>query len=182
MKDLNHWKPLALATAIAQNGQLLPFGPQHFVGQHWGHVTASPYRRPNTGAPVDPVRMPDPSVTRPATLSSRPRPSRSLKAFSPQLDPRDGVVIDISPDPGRQSAGHQRWHRVRADRSPRALDARAGAPGRLRPRGGRVLGRRTQSETPPGHWNTLANAVTDSAGFERRIGGSGEELDPSSGT
>jgi len=34
------------------------------------------------------------------------------------------------------------------------------------------------SETPPGHWNTIANAVTDSPGFERRIGGRGPQVDP----
>ena len=34
------------------------------------------------------------------------------------------------------------------------------------------------SETPPGHWNTLANTVTDHPDFERRIAGSGPELDP----
>jgi hypothetical protein len=35
-----------------------------------------------------------------------------------------------------------------------------------------------RSETPPGHWNTLANEVVDSPGFERRLGGVGEALDP----
>ena len=34
-----------------------------------------------------------------------------------------------------------------------------------------------KSETPPGHWNVIANEVTDSAGFERRIGGVGAEVD-----
>src|SRR5690606_780135 len=34
------------------------------------------------------------------------------------------------------------------------------------------------SETPPGHWNTIANGVTDTPGFERRIGGEGPEVDP----
>ncbi len=35
-----------------------------------------------------------------------------------------------------------------------------------------------QSETPPGHWNTVANEVTDSPGFVRRIGGRGKQLSP----
>jgi hypothetical protein len=34
-----------------------------------------------------------------------------------------------------------------------------------------------KSETPPGHWNVVANAVTDAPGFERRIGGEGPEVD-----
>ena len=33
------------------------------------------------------------------------------------------------------------------------------------------------SETPPGHWNTIANTVGDSPGFVRRIGGTGPEVD-----
>ena len=35
-----------------------------------------------------------------------------------------------------------------------------------------------KSETPPGHWNVIANDVSDSAGFERRLGGTGPSLDP----
>ena len=34
------------------------------------------------------------------------------------------------------------------------------------------------SETPPGHWNLIANRVADTPGFERRFGGDGPELDP----
>ena len=34
------------------------------------------------------------------------------------------------------------------------------------------------SETPPGHWFTIFNTVTDHELFERRIGGSGAELGP----
>ena len=34
------------------------------------------------------------------------------------------------------------------------------------------------SETPPGHWNTLANYVTDHPLLERRLGGEGPVLDP----
>jgi hypothetical protein len=33
------------------------------------------------------------------------------------------------------------------------------------------------SETPPGHWNTIANEVSDSPGFELRIAGEGPEVD-----
>ncbi len=34
-----------------------------------------------------------------------------------------------------------------------------------------------KSETPPGHWNVLANEVSDSPGFAFRIGGQGEPVD-----
>jgi hypothetical protein len=35
-----------------------------------------------------------------------------------------------------------------------------------------------KSETPPGHWNLIANEVSDAPGFERRIGGDGPVVDP----
>ncbi len=35
-----------------------------------------------------------------------------------------------------------------------------------------------RSETPPGHWNLIANAAADAPGFERRIGGAGPVLVP----
>ncbi len=34
------------------------------------------------------------------------------------------------------------------------------------------------SETPPGHWNVLANMVADSPGFQRKLFGKGAPLDP----
>ena len=35
-----------------------------------------------------------------------------------------------------------------------------------------------KSETPPGHWNTIANAVADASGSTRRLFGRGVPLDP----
>ncbi len=35
-----------------------------------------------------------------------------------------------------------------------------------------------KSETPPGHWNVIANTVADSPGFERRLFGKASPLDP----
>ena len=35
-----------------------------------------------------------------------------------------------------------------------------------------------KSETPPGHWNVIANMVADSPGFDRRLYGRGPSLDP----
>jgi hypothetical protein len=34
-----------------------------------------------------------------------------------------------------------------------------------------------KSETPPGHWNAIANEVSDMPGLARRIGGAGDEID-----
>ncbi|MGB0715717.1 MAG: vanadium-dependent haloperoxidase, partial [Phycisphaerae bacterium] len=35
-----------------------------------------------------------------------------------------------------------------------------------------------ESETPPGHWNTLANDLSYDPSFERRLFGTGDQLDP----
>jgi hypothetical protein len=99
---------------------------------------------------------------------------------SSELDARDGFTLDISP--GALNAN--------------TLGANDGDGHELNPVTGEPyepnLVRRgdyartlaafwadgPRSETPPGHWNTLANATLDSPGFSRRIGGIGPELDP----
>ena len=99
--------------------------------------------------------------------------------FSDELDPGDGVKIDISPGALGDNAlgtnngdGH--------DENPVT-----GSPYErnvvLRGDFTRVLAQfwadGPASETPPGHWNTIANEVSDSPGVELRIGGEGRELD-----
>ncbi len=178
MQEPNHWQPLALETAIAQNGQLLPFGPQHFVGQHWGHVTSFALPPSDIGVPVDPG--PPPYLGDPASDATFKAQAEEVVAFSSLLDPRDGVVVDISPASlGGNTLGTN-------DGSGYELNPVTGEPYAPEPVLQADFGRAVAefwadgpaSETPPGHWNTLANAVTDSPGFERRIGGSGEPLDP----
>jgi hypothetical protein len=100
--------------------------------------------------------------------------------YSAMLDPRDGVVEDISPASlGNNPLGTN-------DGTGYALNpvtAQPYAPNVV-PRAdfARVLAEfwadGPNSETPPGHWNSIANAVSDSPGFERRVGGQGEVLDP----
>ena len=178
MADPNHWQPLALETAIAQNGQLLPFGPQYFVGQHWGHVTSFALPPSDIGVPVDPG--PPPYLGDPASDAEFKAMAEEVIAFSGQLDPRDGVVIDISP----AALGDN--HLGTNDGSGYAFNPVTGEPYRPEPVLQADFARALaefwadgpSSETPPGHWNTLANAVTDSSGFERRMGGAGDELEP----
>ncbi len=178
MNDPNHWQPLALETAIAQNGQLLPFGPQHFVGQHWGHVRSFALPPSDIGVPVDPG--PPPNLGDPASDAEFKAEAEEVIDFSSRLDPRDGVVIDISPaslgdnDLGTNDGqGYARNPVTGAPYAPELV---------LQADFGRAVAEfwadGPASETPPGHWNTLANSVTDSPGFERRLGGVGESLDP----
>ena len=178
MEDPNRWQPLALEVSFTQNGQPLPVGPQEFIGPHWGNVTS--FALPpasEAGLPIDPG---------PPPLLGDPESDRAFKdsavdviRFSSLLDPRDGVTEDISPAAlGANPLGTY-------DGSGYDVNPVTGQPyePNVVPRAdfARVLAEfwadGPDSETPPGHWNTLANAVTDTPGFERRIGGVGEELD-----
>ena len=178
MVDPNHWQPLVLETSITQNGQLLPVGTQHFVGQHWGYVTPFALLASEDGVPIDPG--PPPRLGDPVSDAAFKAQAEEVIAFSSRLDPRDGVVIDISPATlGANPLGTNdgRGH----ERNPVTGEPYAPEPA-LEADFGRAVAEfwadGPDSETPPGHWNTLANEVTDTPGFERRIGGEGALLDP----
>jgi hypothetical protein len=178
MADPNRWQPLALEVSYTQNGQLLPVGPQRFVGPHWGHVT--PFAIPDggvSGVPIDPGAPP--ALGDPMTGQEFKDKAVDIIRRSAQLDPRDGFVVDISPGMlGGNPLGTN-------DGTGYEVNPATGEPyeRNIVRRGdfGRVVAEYwadgPRSETPPGHWNTLANTVTDTPGFERRIGGDGEVLD-----
>ncbi len=179
LTDPNRWQPLALDVAIAQNGLPLPKGPQKFVGPHWGHVDsfALPDAGPD-GVPIDPG--PPPRLGDPRSDSDFKDQAVEVLRYSSTLDPRDGVMQDISPLAlGGNALGTN-------DGDGYDINPWTGAPYEpvVVPRGdfGRVVAEfwadGPASETPPGHWNTLANAVVDYPEFERRIGGTGPIVDP----
>jgi len=174
----NRWQPLALEISYSQNGQLLPIGPQEFIGPHWGDVTSFAMPEPEIpGLPLDPGEPPHlGDLTTDAEFKEK---AVEVVRYSSLLDPRDGVMVDISPATrGNAPLGTN-------DMAGYEVNPLTGEPYEpvLVPRADffRVLAEfwadGPDSETPPGHWNTLANTVADSPGFERRIGGIGEEVD-----
>jgi hypothetical protein len=179
MADPNRWQPLALDEQVAQNGLPLPDKVQSNLGPHWGHVT--PFAIPadaEGGLPIDPG--PPPLLHDPASDADFKQAALEVIRRSAELDPSDGVMIDISPGAyGDNSLGAD-------DGDGHDLNPVTGEPysSNIVSRGDftRALAAfwadGPRSETPPGHWNTLANAVVDSEGFSRRIGGTGEVLDP----
>jgi hypothetical protein len=99
---------------------------------------------------------------------------------SAELDATDGVMIDISPGAyGNNPLGTN-------DGTGFAVNPVTGLPyePQLVRRGDftRLLAEfwadGPASETPPGHWNTVANHLSDYPGFERRLFGDEELLDP----
>src|SRR5206468_187345 len=98
---------------------------------------------------------------------------------SSELDPDDGVVVDVSPGAfGNNSLGAN-------DGTGHRLNPVSGQPyaPNLVKRGdfARVLAEfwadGPSSETPPGHWNVLANGVADNTNFVKQIGGTGPVVD-----
>jgi hypothetical protein len=98
---------------------------------------------------------------------------------SSYLDPSDGVQIDIGPGAlGGNTLGTN-------DGDGHDLNPATGEPYEpdmvLRGDYARALAQfwadGPASETPPGHWNTVANDVSDTPGFRFRIGGTGPEVD-----
>lgn len=176
MNDPNRWQPLAVEFYIGQFGNPIAiFSPKQTP--FWGNVV--PFgltdldRTPNThfdpGAPPLLGGVGD-AEFRDAVVQ--------IIEFSSYLDPDDGVFIDTSPAvEGNRPLGSYTG-------TGHAINPNTGLPypPNLVKRGdwARVLAEfwadGPDSETPPGHWNTIANYVVDQPTFERRMAGAGPVL------
>jgi hypothetical protein len=175
MTDPNRWQPLALAQIVAQNGLPIPGNVQRFVGPHWGHVKGFALPPSDDGTPIDPG--PPPRLGE--TDAAFERAAVEVIRDSSYLDPSDGVQIDIGPGAlGDNTLGTN-------DGDGHEMNPATGEPYDpdmvLRGDYARALAQfwadGPASETPPGHWNTVANDVSDTPGFRFRIGGTGPEVD-----
>jgi hypothetical protein len=174
MVDPDSWQPLALAQFVAQNGLPIPGNVQRFVGPHWGHVTTFALPPSPQGTPIDPGAPP---VLE--TGEEFKESAVQIIRYSGELDPDDGVTIDISPGAfGDNTLGTNDGDGYEVN----PVTGEPYEPNVVR-RGdfARVLAQfwadGPASETPPGHWNTIANEVSDTPGFELRIGGEGPIVD-----
>ena len=174
--DVNRWQPLAIENALDQNG--FPVGPvQSFLGSQCLGVRPFALTRQDSTRPwIDPG--PQPRFGGPGDAQFRTEAVEVIGLGS-QLDPADGVVIDISPGAmGNNSLGTNdgRGHKLNP------ATGKPYAPYRV-PRGdfARVLAEfwadGPHSETPPGHWNVLANQVADHPATIKRVGGAGPAVD-----
>ena len=172
--DPSVYQQLNLAAAETQNGIVVPSGVQGYIGAQWRAVAPFALRRTGTAPYFDwgpPPRWDQPEMKDWVTQVIR---------RTAELDHTDGATLDISP-------GHYGNNALGADDGTgHPVNPVTGQPyaANVVPRGDftRVLAEfwadGPRSETPPGHWNVLANQVTDSPGFVRRLGGTGPELDP----
>ncbi|MCB0688248.1 MAG: T9SS type A sorting domain-containing protein [Saprospiraceae bacterium] len=195
--DLNHWQPLALQAGM----------PRRFLGPHWGSVTPFSlteddleifdkngndyYLYHNPGSP--------PQIDTTGTLKELDdfyKWNFALVAiWSGHLDPAQQIMIDISPaSVGNLSSLPHNEEEMRAFYNfldggvidtGYSINPVTGQP--YEPQivslgdFGRVLAEfwadGPNSETPPGHWFTILNYVSDYPGFEKRFEGAGEPLD-----
>ena len=166
MHDPTLWQPLALDQLVAQNGLPIPGSVQAYVGPHWGRVTGFALDASPRGVPIDPG---DPRLGLPADQAFK-RAALEVIRKSSELDPDHGRTIDIGPgalgdNPLGTNAGN--GHDVNPS------TGKPYAPNRVALGDyGRVLAEfwadGPSSETPPGHWNVIANEVSDSPEMARR--------------
>ena len=175
MTDPNRWQPLALSQIVTQNGVPLPGSVQRAIGSQWGHVRSFALPASPDGVPIDPGPPPRLDEDR----RTFERAAVDVIEASSELDPADGVTIDIGPGAiGNNTLGTNDGYGF--DENPTTGEPYA-PDVVLRGDFVRALAEfwadGPASETPPGHWNTIANAVSDSPGFELRIGGAGAPVD-----
>ena len=176
--DPDRWQPLEIENMVSQNGILLDSGVQEFIDPHWGHVVSFALPpAPETGVPIDPG--PPPHHDDPITGDAYRADAVEVLSYSSTLDPTTGPEIDISPASiGNNTLGTN-------DGAGYAANPVTGEPYERQPTNAGDFGRAIaefwadgpSSETPPGHWNTIANEVSDQLGDDLRIGGVGDPVD-----
>lgn len=178
MVDPDRWQPLQLEHMISQNGIPLVNGVQQAIGPHWGHVTGFgiPEGGPS-GVPFDPG--PPPRLSDERTADVLKMQVLEVIRNSSRLDPRLGRTIDISPGAvGNNPLGTNDGH----GRAENPVTGQAYAPNVVNEGDfGRVLAEfwadGPKSETPPGHWNVIANDVSDALAPDLRVAGTGPTVD-----
>jgi hypothetical protein len=174
LNNPNHWQPLAFDYLVLQNGIVVGASIQDFVCPHWAGVTPFAIRRPDTTQPYfDPGLPPQLGTATDALFKSD---YTEVIRLSGQLDPSDGVTINISPaakynNPVGTNAG--------TGYPVNPITGLPYAPNNIVKRAdyARILAEYwadgPNSETPPGHWNVIANKVADDARTVLKIGGVG---------
>lgn len=176
--DPNFWQPLSFSAQFTQNGLPQPGGAQAFLGvQGLAMTPFSLSRRDSTKPWLDPFGGPSRLTWWGQTSDSDANVKADVLGVllaGSQL--HSSAVIDLSPsrlggnrlgaDDGEGHASNPSTGRPYA-----ANFARLGDFSRVI---AEYWADGPHSETPPGHWHLLANAVSDSPQLERRIEGRGE--------
>jgi hypothetical protein len=176
VSDINRWQPLLVPSATSQNG-IAVSGPQTFLGAPWLYVRPFALTREDPTLPwIDPGPPPHLNGMGDAEFRSN---NVVVIQRSSELTPDDGVTNDYSPGAfGNNTLGTN-------DGQGHSINPVTGAPyaPNIIKRGdfARALAEfwadGPNSETPPGHWNVIANDVSDNTNLVKRIGGTGPVVD-----
>ncbi|QLG45940.1 FG-GAP-like repeat-containing protein [Costertonia aggregata] len=204
--DPNRWQPLKFTTFVDQSGNLISESTPTFLSPEWGNVKPFALLPQDKDIfsrdGFDFTVYHNPNV--PPKLNSPEQSSKDnykwnfslVSIWGSHLDPTDGVMWDISP----KSIGNVNFNSFPdsfTDYSTfydelnggdvgngHSMNPKTGNPyeEQIVPRGDytRVLAEfwadGPDSETPPGHWFTILNYVTDHELFTRKFNGKGDEL------
>jgi hypothetical protein len=205
MVDPNRWQRLFLTTAFDQSGNPIP-SLQNFICPEWGKVlpfamptnSATIYTRDGGTYPVYHDPGPPPMLD---TVNANTQSSLDFKwghtmvsIWSAHHTPNDGVMMDISPK-GMGNvliypttiAGQKSFYNTLNGGDPgmgRTINPITGLPyaAQMVKRGDftRVVSQYwadgPNSETPPGHWYTLLNSVSDNPATQKKYEGIGVVL------
>ena len=171
MNDPNRWQPLALDFMVTQNGIPLPAKVQTFVGSQWGSV------KPFAFDVASNLPPPQPHLGGVGDDLCKEGFVDNIRKSS-ALTPDDGAYLDISPAVrGNNPLGTNDGTGYAVN----PITGAAYAPNLVK-RGdwARVLAEfwadGPNSETPPGHWNVIANYVSDHLEGQKCLGGAGPLL------
>ncbi|MGZ6265498.1 MAG: vanadium-dependent haloperoxidase [Candidatus Limnocylindrales bacterium] len=178
MTDPNRWQPLQIEHMISQNGIPVTNGVQQNVGPQWGGVKS--FGLPAMSGKIPPMYPGNPpQLGDPATDQQFKDQVVEVIRDSSLLDPASPATIDISPGArGNNTLGTNDGHG-------HATNPATGKPyppdvvneGDF----GRVMAEfwadGPNSETPPGHWNVLANLASDEMDPNLKVGGQGPVVD-----
>jgi hypothetical protein len=186
--DINHWQRLQIPDGgFDQNG--FPTGPiQNYLGAQWLGVRPFALARTDSTKPwIDPG---PPPFFGGATHTQFVKEVVAVITADSQLTPADGVTMDISP--GAYGNNSLDYAGAYGDGSFNIYDGHGYATNPVTglPYAANVVKRGDvarvmaeywadgpNSETPPGHWNVLANYVMDNPLTVKNIGGTGPVVD-----
>ena len=180
LDDPNRWQPLFIDSAQTQNGQV-GFDLQIYIGPHWGPVTTFALESDGMYAWSDIDPGPAPQLGGVGDQEYKDDTVLVID-YSHSLSPLDGPgteIINISPKVnGNRPLGTH-------DNQGYPVNPTTGQPYEdnfvLTADYGRILAEfwadGPESETPPGHWNVIANEVSDNPLLVKRLGGVGPVVD-----
>jgi hypothetical protein len=173
--DVNKWQRLIVANSIDQNG--FPQNPlQGYLGAQWLWARPFSLSRVDSDSPwIDPGPPPFLGTATDAEFKSN---LVAVIRASSELTTQDGTLIDISPATiGNNTLGANDGHGYTANPvTGLAYSSNMVLRGDFTRALTEFWADGPSSETPPGHWNSIANHVSDEMTV-RRIGGVGPEVD-----